>query len=623
MKTRTASQRQPAKINKKKLARLIDTLVGGDSLARERAQEALIATPDRSVVEAVAPLMKGKETATRMMAQEILKKIGDHNIEAIIALLDDENEDIRVYACEIIACLKNVYAIPALIRKTRGDADNVRNSACLALSEFDDDRAVDALIDALGDDAWVAFSAILGLARTRSARAVRPLFEMFRTGSEEVSVAACETLVGFGQPAVLNEIIETLKGWDEKRRDNYIKVMLETGEEEIFLAMKEKIGEELFGHLLSSMNYGNKKTLQTVRMLVNFGTPAACDAILDALTGIDQESEEYDEILERFTGLKDVWAGSLGSYLSKGDHYGLPIIRACVLGRVKISEDVLDASFLSASVEVRRAIVENMGSIVDGPGYKITKEAIRDPDGHVKGDAAAYAGLTGFVDLKDDIIEMARTSYPDVRPKALRALISLDATEASRLMEEFVKGGSVIDKKTFLAVADLLDNESNFPYLSRLLTDHDEGIRKAVIGVCGNFLFDERYMNIMTALLARTDVPHEALKVVKEKRLTVFRDRLVDLFADGTKPMWTRYYALSALDAFKDPTLFDLYLKGLEDESSLLKIGSVNALSGLDDPRALLYIEPFTQSEDEDIRSTAEAAVNRLENLLTGDNAEC
>ena len=98
MKRETPShgQGQPAKMNKKRLARLINTLTEGDSLSREKAQGALIEAQDAAVLAGVAPLLKAKETATRMMTLEILKAAGNCNIDAIIALLDDENEDVRV-----------------------------------------------------------------------------------------------------------------------------------------------------------------------------------------------------------------------------------------------------------------------------------------------------------------------------------------------------------------------------------------------------------------------------------------------------------------------------------------------------------------------------------------------
>ncbi len=615
MKRQKEKKSSRASMSQADLTRLIGTLKDGDGLSRDKAQEALIAAHDPSVVEGVAPLLKASDTGTRMMALEILKATGNDNIEAIISLLDDENEDVRVYACEIITCLKHVDTVPYLIKKTVEDNDNVRNSACMALGGFDDERAVDALLNALKDDDWVTFTAIFSLGQIGSKKAIPSLLDVFRTGGEEISLAACETLMDFRDPGVLDEVIETLKGWDQKKREVYMKVMLERGEEDIFLKMKEKIGDELFGHLLNCVNYENKRTLPIMRLLAYFRTPAACEAILETASHLDPEAEEYCDVLECLADLKDVWVGEVGRYMTKGDQYTFPIVKACVMGGAKIGEDVLLAAYLSAPVETRREIIENMGRIHEGAGFEIISKAIHDPDGHVQGSAVAQAGNMGFTQLAEEIGELSKTSYTDVRSKALKALIRLDTAKASDLIEDFVNNGSVDDKKVFLSAANVLDSDRNFPYLSKLLQDTDEGIRKATIAVFGNFLEDERYMSILTSLLKDEDIPHEALKIVKDKKLIAFRDRLIDVFLDKSKGMWTRYYALSALDGFRDGSLFDLFLEGLEDENSLIKIGSVNALSSLNDPKALLYIEPFTRSEDEDIRSTAEAALSRLENL--------
>jgi HEAT repeat protein len=615
MKKQERSAETTAKLSKRKLASLIKTFREGDSFAREKAMEALLAAPDKEVLEAVAPLLQEKDTSMRMMILEILKKIGDLNIGTVTALLDDDNEDIRTYACEVLAHLRHPDAIPHLIRKTKSDADNVRNAACISLGEFDDERAVDALLDALKDADWIAFSAILSLGTIGNRKAIPALFEVFKTGSEEISLAACEALMDFKSPEVLDSMIETLREWDEKKRDEYIKVMLEKGDDDIFFRMKERISDELFEHLLNSVRYENRRSLQMMRLLVHFRTSATCDTILEALSLLDPDDEEYGEVLELLVGLKKVWVDRIADYVSRAEENTLPLLRACELGGIRINEDTLYRIFHSASAEARRLIARNIRTVVAGTGRDIIKEAMGDVDGHVQGDAVAAAGIMGLSDLKEEVKEIAGKGFLDVRTKALKALVRLDMAEAMLLMEQFVNGGTADDKKVFLAAADILDKEKNFEFLSRLLHDDNEGIRKAAIGAVGNFVDDERFMNILKSLLKSEEIPHEALKIVKEKKLTMFRDRLTGLFEDETKGVWTRYYALSALDAFKDQTLFDLFIRGLRDESNLIIIGSMKALADLEDPRALMPIVSFTESSDEDIRSTAEFAISRLENL--------
>ncbi len=615
MKIMKGSEGASKKLSKKKLANYIKTFREGDSFAREKAMEALLVSPDKTVLEAVAPLLREKDTSLRMMVLEILKKIGDLNITTITALLDDENEDIRVYACEVLAHLKHPDAIPHLVRKTRGDDENVRNAACMSLAEFDDERAVDALLESLADVEWIAFSAILSLGKIGNGRAIPALLDVFKNGSEELSLAACEALMEFGSSDVLDAMLEALREWDEKKRDEYIKIMLEKGEEDVFLRMKERISDELFEHLLAGVRYENRRSLKMMRLLVHFKTPATCETILDILAPLDPEGEEYDEVLSLLAGLHDVWADNIGEYAARPEEYLFPLVRACVLGGIKLKEEMLREIFKSSSVEVRRLIIENIETIASGKGYEIVREAIRDADGHVKGSAVAAAGNMGMTEFTEDIREIAIHSFPDVRTKALKAMMSLDKVEAMALADRFVNEGTLDDKKVFLSAAGIFDKEKCFLLLSELLHDRDENIRKAAISAVGNHIEDERFMNIIKSLLKNEEIPHEALKIVRERKLTIFRDRLISLFQDENKGAWTRYYALTALDSFRDHTLFDLFLSGLKNDNNLLKIGSMKALGDLEDPRALMSIVPFTESDDEDIRSTAEFTISRLENL--------
>jgi HEAT repeat protein len=95
--------------------------------------------------------------------------------------------------------------------------------------------------------------------------------------------------------------------------------------------------------------------------------------------------------------------------------------------------------------------------------------------------------------------------------------------------------------------------------------------------------------------------------------LALFKDRLQEIFEDIDRGLWTRYYALTAMSSFEDHSLFDTFAKGLEDQNNIIKIGCLKALSDLNDTRALNYIMPFVQSDDEDVRSTAEFVMNKLE----------
>jgi len=597
------------KLGDKRLLKLKEALIKGNNLEKERAMEQVISTPSKEIVEMVIELLYLSETVVRMFAVDILKKIGRYSMEAILRLLDDPDEDIQIYACEILGGMREKDTIPYLVEKLKDEKVNVRNLACVALGEIGDESAVDALFNALRDDEWVGFSAVQSLGKIGGSRVVEPLFRIFAEGNDVVSLMACEALIDFRDPDILDRVIGVLKRWDKAKRSEYIKVILEKEDEGIFFAVQEKMGYELFEHLLLMAESDDKKSIKTLRLISCFRNPLAAEVILDSFKYISPDSDDYQDALSLLVDLSDVWEDHIENFLRKEEDCILPFIKACGMAQVKIDEDLLYEIFVSSHVDVKREIAKNLPSIVKGGGSTILKEAIEDPDGHVRGDAVSAVGTMGAYDFKDRVIEIAKKGYPDMRQKALRALLRLDYDSFKNLVEDFVMRGSTEDKRLYISVAPFINQDDNYPLIKALLNDRDNLVRKGAISVVGRFLDNDRYMGLFNSLFKDDNVPHEALKIIKDRRLYAFKDRLIQIFSNNSNELWTRYYALLALGSLEDHTLFDVLVKGLEDENNIIKIGSLKALSGLNDKRALDFIKPYLSSDDDDIRVAAESVL--------------
>lgn len=615
MKKKDAQEMVQKRMGKEELAHFVDLLENGDNFEKERAIDTLISYPGKDVVEGIVPLLQEVNTGARMAVLDILKKIGSSHIDGVIRMLYDENEDIRVYGCEVLSFLKDRRAISSLIDKLRNDEENTRNAACVALGDFDDEEAVMALLDALKDVEWIAFSAIYSLGRTKSSKAVPELLEFFKNSEEELSVAACEVLMEYGDDAILNELFEILKGWNREKRNAYLRVILEKGNEDIFQKLKEKIGDELYEHLLNNIRYEKQCSLEIMQMLAHFRYDETCEALLDVLADLGPENEDYGPILELFVSLSDIWIPSVQNYIKRDEKYCLPIIQACKFVGIKLEEEFLLNIFRASSVDVKREIITGIPAILDGSGSLLIREAIEDTDGHIKGHAVDAVGVLSLQDLKSEIVSIAKKDFFDVRTKAMNVLVRLDRGQAIQLMESFVYDGSSEDKKVCLVAANLIDSEKNFPFIEKLSSDEDEAVRRSAIALIGNFLDSESHVNLLKKILMGDNIPHEVLKIIKDKKLNIFRDRLVEIFMDMGKGLWTRYYALMALAVFKDGSLFDILVSGLNDENNLIVIGCIRALSDLNDKKAINYIRPFTDNSNEDVQSTASSVLEKLEGV--------
>jgi HEAT repeat protein len=590
---------------------LIDALRDSDDFTRSKIIEQLVSSPTKSMIEQVVYLLDEKNTSVRMDVLELLKKTGNHNIDAVIQLLYHSNEDIRVYGCEVLSDLKNRASLPHLIQKVNEDSENVRNAAVVALGEFDDQRAIDVLLEMLDQEEWVAFSAIYSLAKMGNKRVVPALLDVFKNREEELSLAACETLITFRDDKTIDEVVDFVGQLEKHKKGTFVRVIIEQGDNTVFLKLLNQMGDELLSHVLSYLKVQKRKALYVVKFLVHFKNKLSVQAMLDILKDLDQDGEDFDRVMRFFIELRDVWEEHLEEYLSV-EEYGFSIIRACGNVGCQIDENLLLKVFCVSSLETKREIMKQLGRIANGHGYKVIREAMNDIDGHVQADAVAIAGSLLLTELTSDVLIMAKNGFPDVRGKALLALLRLDMKMAMAAIDWFVKEGSSEDKRVYLSIAPHIDVDINYTFLKHLLADSDERIRQMAIRIVGNSLDNEKYLDLFELVLKSGSIPNEVLKLIGEKRLVGFKKLLLDLVLDPLQAVWTRYHALIALGVFGDKSLFPIFSNALKENDNLIKIGGLKALSELKDPRAIPRIRPYTKSTDEDVKTAAMMALGKL-----------
>jgi HEAT repeat protein len=371
------------------------------------------------------------------------------------------------------------------------------------------------------------------------------------------------------------------------------------------------MGDELLAHVLTYLKLQKRKALGVVQFLVHFKNQQSVGALLDLLKDMDQDGEDFETVLRLFMELRSVWESSLSDYFSV-EEYAFTLIRACGNLGCPVSEDLLIKVFNLASLETKREIMKQLPRIAPNNGNGVIREAMKDSDGHIQADAVAIVGSLSLKELVPDVLRMVRKGFPDVRGKALLALLRLDAPKALAAIALFVDEGSPDDKKVYLSIAPYMDSESNYPFLKGLLSDGDERIRQMAIRMVGNSIEREEYLDLFEFVLRSGDIPNEVLKLIGEKKLTGFRKLLLELVLDPLQALWTRYHALVALGAFGDKSLFPIFLNALKEKENLIKIGGLKALSELRDNRAIPHIRPYTKSTDDDVKTAAMMAVGKL-----------
>ena len=140
------------------------------------------------------------DPAVRKAVVMDLIQFGEMAVDPLIALLMDEDADVRVHAATALGWIGGKDAVQPLLVALSDEDMQVRRYAARALCWVVDDSAVEALIAALEDeDSYVRCYAARALGWSQEERAVDPLTDLLEDDNSEVREYAATALIDLGQ----------------------------------------------------------------------------------------------------------------------------------------------------------------------------------------------------------------------------------------------------------------------------------------------------------------------------------------------------------------------------------------------------------------------------------------
>lgn len=171
-------------------------LTDTDKGVRDICALALIRSPETAVREksfAVAHLIAHDDIEVRNLAGDILMKLGSEAVTALYPYLEDDKEDNRKFACDIIGLSNNPNAVPYIRKLLTDTDDNVRCAAVEALGFL---KATDLLGDiiAMYDDESVRPYVIGAVGHLGGKHAQEFLLKIMNEEEEFLQIAAIDAL---------------------------------------------------------------------------------------------------------------------------------------------------------------------------------------------------------------------------------------------------------------------------------------------------------------------------------------------------------------------------------------------------------------------------------------------
>jgi len=195
--------------------------------------------------ELVTQLKEHPNRRAKYFIAKELATFGDAAVEYFIPLLKDEPDEVRILAAEHLGKIPSQRAIPALVEALGDALGNVRGNALNALAKIGARDAAAPMMRLLDDsDDWVRTMAIRSLAELEVEEAADRIIEELSHPDEWVQVTCLEALGTLGTEKGLPAIMKRLNDEEPRVRRAAVVALMKIGSPEARQALQQASNDE-------------------------------------------------------------------------------------------------------------------------------------------------------------------------------------------------------------------------------------------------------------------------------------------------------------------------------------------------------------------------------------------
>lgn len=286
--------------NAKWLKVLLETFYDQDASGKERAIACFQDAPDEMVYLLLEKALRSNENdRLRNAAMELYVALRARSLPFLIALLGDEDEEVRTFSGVMLGAVKDSAAVPALIKALADQDMNVKHAAAEALGKIGDRRAVEPLIEGLATDMWLQFPAAIALGEIGDSRAVTPLISLLAMPG--ANVPAIQALGKLAHASSLEPLAAFLAADEPALREWALEAVVETFARNGVIAVP-LISRSAKQFLIDSLTLDRPSVRRNAVIALGYFGVRECVTALRALTGDEELSEAARLSLSRIDG---------------------------------------------------------------------------------------------------------------------------------------------------------------------------------------------------------------------------------------------------------------------------------------------------------------------------------
>ncbi|MCX6135347.1 MAG: HEAT repeat domain-containing protein [Ignavibacteriales bacterium] len=402
---------------------------------RDAALRSLSQIGNKNVARAVVEYLADPNITTRNLAAELLMRLREESLEALLPYLYDADQDVRKFVVDILGANGSNDAIPHLIKLLVDPDENVVISAVEALGNVRSESAIPALTKAFNEIGYAKATAAEAIGKIGGTKATDFLLSQISThigepGSDPlVLYALLEAISLIGYDKAFYELCNHLAGVKGKLRRILLHAIIRIGERcTIALDRAQAVKTDLID-ALKDRNCSIQ--VSAVKGLANLEGDDVTAALVEAVN----RSEECDSVLTPILEYRG--------------------------GAFQVMVNLLEAGTITPTKEV----ISLMGKLVSHIEYAAIPKELIESDGRLLQRAFdAVKGAWG------DATEELRAVIVDT-------LFRLDGDQAVQVLDAIVDEP---DPWLRIHVIELLSplNDRRIPqFIGRFLEDEDEMVR--------------------------------------------------------------------------------------------------------------------------------------------------
>ncbi|MFH1034736.1 MAG: HEAT repeat domain-containing protein [Pseudomonadota bacterium] len=415
---------------------LVDRLADSDSEVRASVVQALASIRGREVAARLVPLLSVEQVGLRNAAMDLLRRMGQDAPDLILALLEEDDRDLRIFAADIVGNVDSPGVSRALIRALADLDPNVRATAAISLGRRRESLAVPALIKALSDEQWVRFAAIEALAAIGDTQALEPLLAVMREDDELAQASIAAALGSFVDPRAADCLLQALESARGALVPLLVNALLKTATQDFIATLDPVLRERVVLGLVDSLeDPSDQVRADALKGLARMGETGAVYAILN-LARRNQDPEVAGLILRALVAI-----GAPGPLMgAAGDHDPrVAEVAVAALGSLggQDAAQALVKALEHPSSKVRRQAAQHLGALGCHQAVPCLEMALQDQDPRVQRESAQALGLLGQARSVASLGALLDHPRLELRLEVLRALLAVNGEEVRSL---FLRG---------------------------------------------------------------------------------------------------------------------------------------------------------------------------------------